>query len=632
MILSLIFVVLIFGVALAQSTHGFFSALIMTVLTLCCCAAAVGFHDYVAVNYLAEYWKPDFAHPLALGLLFGIPLLLLRLAFDNLIKRSCLLPAWIDRIGAGICGLVTSLVVVGMMAVCVEMVPFGSEGFLGFSRVPAVTMTAAMAKDAPPVNPDARESELWLMPDRFALAAASLMSGGVFSDERAFYADYPDYVRAIGWTNSAPLGVSRSAKPKSISIVSTEAVPNVFRETWGPPAGKERGPSTYEPIEPKGGHEFRVLRVALSGKARDERKSHVFTLRQFRLVGKDASGLPVQYSPIAMQQQSATDPVNHHVKVLKGRSGDIPVVDEPVGPRDTNDQVEVVFELPKGLVPSFLEYKLGSRAAVSFTQSAPRPSGGEAAPPPTPAPSGSTETNPAEAPAPSGRRPRGGGSNPTPSNPPTGNPAPSSGSAGETVPNSGRGGNVRGATALSGQSGFSDALPLEMKDYRQLKDTQIERSTLKNGHLVGEVEKQGSGSAVPVRKFEVPEDKRLLQLHTQKLQARSGLGRAMTFASSTVQSYTVTDALGNQYPVVGKYGIANVNGTRYVEVQYFPEQTQLVGGFGKFDRIKDDDLKGDYQFVLLFLVDPGKQIVGFSTGGSASRADDLTEENLVAPK
>src|SRR5574342_1095464 len=98
MILSALFVVRVFAIAVTQAAQGFYSALIMTVLTLICCAAAVGAHDWIAINGLAPYWKPDFAHPLALGVTFGLTLLILRLVFDKLIRRSCLLPSWLDRV------------------------------------------------------------------------------------------------------------------------------------------------------------------------------------------------------------------------------------------------------------------------------------------------------------------------------------------------------------------------------------------------------------------------------------------------------------------------------------------------------------------------------------------------------
>ena len=68
-----------------------------------------------------------------------------------------------------------------------------------------------------------------------------------------------------------------------------------------------------------------------------------------------------------------------------------------------------------------------------------------------------------------------------------------------------------------------------------------------------------------------------------------------------------------------------------LEVQYFPEQAGTAGGLGKFTQILDRHLKGDYQLVMLFLVDPGATMVSFSTGGSATRKDDLRDDNLKAP-
>jgi len=172
---------------------------------------------------------------------------------------------------------------------------------------------------------------------------------------------------------------------------------------------------------------------------------------------------------------------------------------------------------------------------------------------------------------------------------------------------------------------------MEMREYQKLKNVEINRGALADGHLVGEVDQQASGTDNAVTKFAVPEDKRLLQLNIGFLQARSGLGRAVSFAVGTVQNYFVTDQNSNPYQMVGKYATATVNGTKMIEVQYFSNQAGSIGGVGAFSRIKDDDLKGDYQLVLLFLVDPGIRITSFSTGGDATRADDLKGENLIAP-
>lgn len=617
MLLSLLYLILLLAIAFRQATHGFFSALIMTVLTVSCCAAAVTTHDWIAVNALAPYWKPDFAHPLALGVTFGLSLLLLRLAFDRLIRRSCLLPAWVDRAGGCVCGLITAEIMVGVIAVCVQMIPFGAP-VLGYSRVTPVSRDHSAGQQSQPLS-DVEDNELYFRPDRFAMATASFLSGGIFSGKHSFYPDNPDVVQAVGWVNAVPATVSRYAKPKSISIVDTDPVQSIYRMVKG--NEKDKTPATYELLDnvPKSGMELRMVRVQLTNAAKDERQTHTFTPRQLRVVGRmPGSDIYLQFAPIAIQQEDATQMTNRHIRLIKDRGSEWPVLDEPITPRGGDNQVEIVFELPKGFEPRYLEYKRGARAALSFDASA---AGREAPPPskrttesPTPAPK--DEKRPAAEPGRSGTAPA---------------PSTTTESSGN-APDSGRGGNVRRVTTQAGKSKWGDELPMELKAYRQIGDTEISREKLVNGHLVGEVDQQTSGTESPVTKFAVPEDKRLLHLNTGFLKARSGLGRAVSFAVGTAQNYFVTAEGGNRYSLVGKYAIATVNGTRMIEVQYASEERGSIGGdLGPFSRIKDNDLKGDYQLVMLFHVDPGARIVSFSTGGDATRSDDLTSEDLAAP-
>ncbi len=186
-------------------------------------------------------------------------------------------------------------------------------------------------------------------------------------------------------------------------------------------------------------------------------------------------------------------------------------------------------------------------------------------------------------------------------------------------------------TTLASQSFFGNQMPLELRSYRSLRNVDTGRNELRGGHLLGEMDKQEGGTDPVLSRFDVPSDKRLLHLNVGALQARSTLGRALSQAVSVVQNYVVEDADGRQYKFIGKYALANVRGQKIIEVQYFPEQVGTVGGVGAFSRIKEDRLGNDGQLVLLFLVEPGVRILSFSTGGAASRRDDLRSENLTAP-
>ena len=621
MVVSVALAVLVLLIAFLQATQGFFSALIMAVFTICCATAALGTHEWVAVHWLAPHWQPEYAHAIALGGILGIPLIVLRVITDKFVRRSALLPAWVDRAGGGVCGLLTGFILVGVAAYALQMIPFNGS-VLGYARVTMSPPDQPADGDQEPPKADAKEQELLLRQDRFALGLASVLSSGIFSGKQRLGIDTPDVVQAVGWNSAVPSEVSHYAPPRSISVVRTEPIQFVYR--YLPADRRANRPASFEPLSPQGGYEFHMVRVKLTNEARDLRQSHVFTIRQFRIVGRAHSDDPLeQYHAIAIQQEDETQVTNRHVR-LGGRRGNWPVIDKVYQPRDSRvNEVEVVFELPRGFKAEYLEYKRGARAAVTLkepletSEASRRQPGTEQTPPPRLASSRSDEPPPSSSDVPSpqrrDRRTRRSATN-------------------DLVPDSGRGGNVRGVTTQAGKSSFRDTLPMPLRSYRKLKNVEVSGGKLASGHLVGEVNMQESGTDQPIAGLDVPRDKRLLQLNTARLHAQSGFGRALDFASRTVENYIVEDAAGNRYKVVGKYAIATVNGTRMIEVQYFRDPVGSMGGLGPFDKIKDDDLKGDYEFVLLFLVEPAAEIISFSSGGSASRRDDLRGEGLVAPK
>jgi uncharacterized membrane protein required for colicin V production len=596
MLLSTIVLVLILAIAYFQASQGWYSALIMTVLTVTCAALAFGAYDFVAVNYIAPYWKPSYAHGIALAALFGVPLIVLRLIFDRSIRRTALLPVMIDRVGGGVCGFITSLTMVGVFALTAQLLPFDKGAILGFSRVDVADPSAEKPAGM-------EQADLWLSPDRFAAGLGTMLSAGIFGGGPNLYHDHPDLVREAGWTNAVPTGVSRYAGPGSISVVGTELLTVVY--TVEPARDPKNNPPSYLPTEASAGNEFRLVKVKLGDKAKDERKSHLFTLRQFRLAGrKPDSNALTEVHAIGIQQEQ-NDPTNRYIRFKKGKT-DLPVVDTVYSPKG-GDTVEVVFEVPKGFQPTHVSYKRGARTAISFED-----------------PAKSDERRSREK-----EKPEAAGS--TPPTPPSATPTPPTTPPGENVASGrGRGGNIRGITTKAGRSFFGDELPLELKAYR---GSNIEQrgGAMASGSLVAELDKQAEGKDPPIRKLTVPEDQRLLQLSISKLEAKSGLGRIMSHAVGTIENYSVKDSSGGVYVVVGKYAIADVNGSDMMELQYFGGAEGGAGHMRPFDKIKDTHLKGEYGFVLLFLVKPGAHITSFSSGGEASRADDLTGENLTAP-
>jgi hypothetical protein len=198
---------------------------------------------------------------------------------------------------------------------------------------------------------------------------------------------------------------------------------------------------------------------------------------------------------------------------------------------------------------------------------------------------------------------------------------------------SGRSGDrVSGARPTQARSFFGDQLPLPLSQYTRAstEGAEVAAGVLKTGHMIASLDEQGgTGTQPPASRFEVPQDKRLLQLNVRQLQAGSTYGRALSFAVRTIRNYLVTDEQGEKYELIGQYAIANVDGEQVIEIQYFPQQIGSMGrGVGEFQRIKERHLnRRDTTLVYLFLINPGRQVIEFSTGRGGT---NLRNEHLVA--
>ena len=255
MLLSLILFVIVLAIAFFQATQGLFSALLMTVITICCAAFAMYSYEWVATHWLVA-WKPDFAFGIALGVTFGLPLLVLRVVYDKAVPRAPLVPQMVDRVGGAVCGLVTGLTIVGMLAVSLEQIPFGGS-VLGFERIERHVKKKPV-DGGPELNAvplDQAEGELLLTPDRFAMSVAGMTSGGIFSGSRKFGKTEPDLVQHAGWVNSVPGRISQYAEAGSIHVLKTFPVDYIYDFKHG--VRRFRGESTddtYEQIKPKARH------------------------------------------------------------------------------------------------------------------------------------------------------------------------------------------------------------------------------------------------------------------------------------------------------------------------------------------------------------------------------------------
>ncbi len=582
MVLSLFLVVLIAAITFFQSIHGLFNGIITCVMAILCCAFAFAVHEYVALELLMG-WKPNLALPLALVLSFILPLIALRSAADAMIRRSSLVPSIVDKAGGVIFGFVTAMIIVGVLALGIQMLPFGGR-FLQFCQYDVT---------ADDFDPTEEPSGILLSPDRFATGLASMMSAGIFSGKSRWEDDHPDYVREVGWDQTVPLDVRCFAPRDGITRVEffTEEEHLYHLKEEGGDYGAVSG-YQKEAVGPSGSHQFWALRIKLGHDAEDADKKHRFSPYQIRIVGT-VDGVPVHYCPVAVRQnvnkQRGATPEYRYVDYTDKRKSREWAMAELYKPED-DGTINVLFEVHEKFKPRFVEYKMGARKPLTKSD---RPI--ELAEEPE-APGGSGE--------------------------PSERPRPRRSSRGT------RGGRTHGADVIGAK--FSDALPHSRVKYETVGDADIRRGQLREGHIIATIGEDDRGREVT--RFEVPEGKALLQIDAVNLRAGSLLGRAKSFAVKTVKNFIVTDDRGNEYKLCGQIALADVGDDRVVEVQYYPEVIGSIGGVKPFSRIKDRDLSDSdtYELYFLFLVDSGRKVVKFSTSGQRG-GEDISDLGLVAP-
>ncbi len=129
---SLFATVLILAAAFYQGLQGLFSSLITCILTILSAALAFGLYEDLYFALLISY-QPDHGRAIALLAIFVITLLVLRMVSDQLIQGNMQFSLYVDRAGGGVFGFVTAMIIIGMLAIGFQMLPFG-PAILGFNR------------------------------------------------------------------------------------------------------------------------------------------------------------------------------------------------------------------------------------------------------------------------------------------------------------------------------------------------------------------------------------------------------------------------------------------------------------------------------------------------------------------
>ncbi len=622
-------VVLILAMTFYQGLTGLFSAAITCILTVLSAALAFGLHEDLYNSFLVSR-NPDRGAGIALVSVFVIALLLLRNLYDRIITGNLHFPVMVDRIGGGVFGFVTSMIIVGVLAAGTQMLGFPTS-FLGFSRFDLLddggnplslqpqnereTLKDVLAR-ADLTRAQFRRRNLWLSPDGFTVGLVSYLSGHALAGQTPLADVYPDFLGRLHRGRYNPLGQARiTVPPDSLRLAAMWKLPEgrvpdscrLFERVREKDKDTGKTIIRLKHVPPDRHARPLYCRLSVDAGARDDGQLLRFSTEQIRLVGRQGRGGPVvEYYPAAISDENISPqplvlvgPAEGHV--LKAREG---------------NQFDVAFLIPgeREFEPLFIEYKMTARVPVEASRLAEKPPTALKSPDAKPRKAGGSQA---------GRdRPTGGDTTPPPD-------------GGASRPPTRRQDRVSGVGPAR-EARFSDELPFTrpLTAYSG-RDVELRDQALEGGYVMAELGDDGEpvdGDKQPVSKLAVPANMRLLQLSVEKLKAESWLGNIYSVASDNLPVNNLKDADGREYPPVGAYAIAVVDGKQVFELRYFNEFERSANArLPRFQRIRKEHLGPgkDYIFVFLFHLPPGARPQILSTG---RQAVELGELNLVAPE
>src|SRR5436190_1793245 len=123
-IFGLLILVLVGVIAFFHYTQGFFSAALSAIIAILAASLALGYHETV-VSSLLQGRFADQAGAMALVIIFAVVYFLLRWMFDSFVPGNIRMPAIVDKIGAGVMGLIAGIFAGGIVAIAAQSLPFG---------------------------------------------------------------------------------------------------------------------------------------------------------------------------------------------------------------------------------------------------------------------------------------------------------------------------------------------------------------------------------------------------------------------------------------------------------------------------------------------------------------------------
>ena len=233
MIFSIATIVLVAIVAYFHYTQGVFSATLSAILAAVAGVFAIAYHETLAATLLRGR-AAGYLLPMVLVVLFAALYLIPRILFDRFVPGNVRVPVAMDKVGAGLMGLVAGFFAVAVVAVAAQELPFGPD-IAGYSRYPLALraiVTRQPGRQAldteipeelkvPRLEPDKAQHLILPVDDWLMATVAHLSDGGSLAGAVPLQEAQPQYLDTLFGQR---LGVQLGAKTTVLNLGAIQQV------------------------------------------------------------------------------------------------------------------------------------------------------------------------------------------------------------------------------------------------------------------------------------------------------------------------------------------------------------------------------------------------------------------------
>ncbi|MGB7159331.1 MAG: CvpA family protein [Tepidisphaeraceae bacterium] len=324
MIFSILILLLVGVIAFFHYTQGFWSATLSAIATIIAAVLAVSYHESV-VDVLLKGKMADQANAFALVALFAIIYLILRIIIDKAIPGNLRMPVILDKVGAGVMGLVAGIFATGVVAIAAQSMPFDPliAGYarrdMSEERQEGVSVTGKAQLQEVPVPPvidsvsfDEGKADMFLPVDDWLVGTvAHLSDGGSLSGKRAMKTIHPNYLDELfaqrGGIEAGASRVATNAAKKQVSIDGVFTVPAFAAQADGDlTSSRPDGKPVKYPDQPKDDEMFLIARISFGDGTADKDNLVRFSPGSIRLVAESEDEGWRNYYPIGTVEDAST--------------------------------------------------------------------------------------------------------------------------------------------------------------------------------------------------------------------------------------------------------------------------------------------------------------------------------------